>query len=167
MAALQPAPDADATRQHRSGGSEETEHAILPVLQQRDKNSRKTAQGSGVVLVGALVRAASRQYADVRFLEVADALDAPDAPITTLLDALSSAPRLGIVRHLLRQDATRAELLALLGQPSVGQLYHHLNALQHAGLVVQPRRGVFRLPPERAVPVVALLALAQVLSTSP
>lgn len=151
-----------ATRaQSADNGSDEL--SVLPLLERRAASSRRTGRCHGIVLVGGRLGVGARQYADVRLLDAADALDAPAEAIAMLLAAIGSEPRVRILRFLLEKDASRSDLLSLLDGPSAGQLYHHLHALQHAGLIIVPRRGTYRLSPERAVPVTALLTLAATL----
>lgn len=60
--------------------------------------------------------------------------------------ALASPARIVLLRSLLDGPLTSQELRARLADPSVGQLYHHLNQLLAAGLVVQPGRSRYALP---------------------
>jgi DNA-binding transcriptional ArsR family regulator len=59
------------------------------------------------------------------------------------LAALASSARLDIVGELLAGLVTRQELQDRLDQATAGQLNHHLRELLSAGLVDQPRRGVY------------------------
>jgi DNA-binding transcriptional ArsR family regulator len=137
---------------------------VLDLIEQRGRSARSALGMSGRLLLGGVVQAGARRYADVRFAEAADALDANAGVLSDLLQAVASAPRLVILRRLLAADATRQELLTALEGTSPGQLYHHVRALEAVGLIVQPRRGLFRLRPERVVPLLALLSSAQLLA---
>jgi ArsR family transcriptional regulator, arsenate/arsenite/antimonite-responsive transcriptional repressor len=157
---LDPASDAPAT-------AAAPELAVLALLEQRGESPAATAGVSGRLLIGGQVQAGARRYADVRFQEVADALRADAGALSHLLGAIASAPRLTILRRLITADSTRSDLLAALKGTSAGQLYHHVRALESAGLVMQPSRGVFRIRPERVVPLISLLSVARLLTPAP
>jgi DNA-binding transcriptional ArsR family regulator len=76
------------------------------------------------------------------------------------LAVLSSPARLDIVAELLAGPVSRQDLQERLEQSTAGQLNHHLRELLSAGLVEQPRRGVYEVPPHRVIPILTLLACA-------
>jgi DNA-binding transcriptional ArsR family regulator len=76
------------------------------------------------------------------------------------LAVLSSPARLDIVAELLAGPVSRQDLQDRLEQSTAGQLNHHLRELLSAGLVDQPRRGVYEVPPHRVVPILTVLACA-------
>ncbi len=79
--------------------------------------------------------------------------------IAAVLSALGHPVRLAIVAHLLRGEASSAELQAEVGEGSTGQLYHHLGALTAAGVIAKRGRNQYGVRAPAVVPVlVALLA---------
>ncbi|MEU7002492.1 helix-turn-helix domain-containing protein [Nonomuraea sp. NPDC046570] len=87
-------------------------------------------------------------------------LEQPAAPIAAVLAAAGHPARFEILRLLVVEPRPIAELQAELSLASPGQLYHHLKTLSSAGLVVQPERGVYAVPPNAIFPVLALAAAA-------
>ncbi|BBG01247.1 MULTISPECIES: ArsR/SmtB family transcription factor [Pseudonocardia] len=88
------------------------------------------------------------------------ALALDDEPRTAVLAALGHPVRVRIVRGLLHGPRGTAELTEVAELASTGQLYHHLKALTHAGLVEQDGRGSYRIAPRAVVPTLALLTAA-------
>lgn len=88
------------------------------------------------------------------------ALDLDDEPRTAVLAALGHPVRVRIVRGLLRGPRSTSELAEVAELASTGQLYHHLKALTHCGLVAQDGRGSYRIVPTAVVPAVVLLTAA-------
>lgn len=74
------------------------------------------------------------------------------------LAALSSPARLAIVEALVPGPVSRRQLHSRLDSSTAGQLNHHLRELLAAGLVEQPSRGVYQIPPQHVVPVLTLLS---------
>ncbi|WP_238177989.1 ATP-binding protein [Paenibacillus contaminans] len=78
-----------------------------------------------------------------------------------VIAALGHKQRLDLLRAVMMQPLTGAELVEKLGMGTTGQLYHHIKALQGAGLLVQEERGGrYSLPDRRALPLLLLLAAA-------
>ncbi|WP_370588827.1 ArsR/SmtB family transcription factor [Pseudonocardia sp. C8] len=88
------------------------------------------------------------------------ALALDDEPRTAVLAALGHPVRVRIVRGLLHGPRGTAELTEVAELASTGQLYHHLRALTHAGLVEQDGRGSYRIAPRAVVPTLVLLTAA-------
>ena len=80
--------------------------------------------------------------------------------LATLLSALSHPQRLSIIQLLLRGPHDRQQVQEALGIGSAGQLYHHLNSLLEAGVVVQERRGVYGLARKGIIPLLVIMAAA-------
>lgn len=115
--------------------------------------------GSGAVHYGGDVHL----HGDVTWRLAYDAgavLDLDDGPRTSVLAALGHPVRVRIVRSLLRGPRGTAELGEAAELASTGQLYHHLRALTHCGLVVQDGRGSYRIPAATVVPALVLLTAA-------
>src|SRR5690606_33589535 len=79
-------------------------------------------------------------------------------PLAAVLAAAGHPARLRVLQLLVRGPRPIAELQTELSPASQGQLYHHLKTLGAAGLIEQPERGVYRVPPHAIFPVLALLA---------
>lgn len=88
------------------------------------------------------------------------ALALDDEPRTAVLAALGHPVRVRIVRGLLRGPRSTAELTEVAELASTGQLYHHLRALTHCGLVEQDGRGSYRIAAPVVVPALVLLTAA-------
>ncbi|MFD2349709.1 ArsR/SmtB family transcription factor [Nonomuraea ferruginea] len=82
------------------------------------------------------------------------------ASMAAVLAAAGHPARLRILQLLVRGPRPAAELQTELSPASQGQLYHHLKTLSSAGLVEQPERGVYRVPPSAIFPVLAMIAAA-------
>lgn len=76
------------------------------------------------------------------------------------ISALAHPLRAQILRHLLRQAASVAELVSAEVVSSAGTAYHHISALETAGWVVK-QRGVYSIPPARIVPLLCLIACGE------
>ncbi|MEV4222427.1 ArsR/SmtB family transcription factor [Nonomuraea sp. ATR24] len=87
-------------------------------------------------------------------------VERPAAPMAAVLAAAGHPARLRILQLLLSGPRPIADLQSELALASQGQLYHHLKTLASAGLVEQPERGVYRVPPQAVFPVLALAAAA-------
>lgn len=76
----------------------------------------------------------------------------------TRLAAIGHRQRLAILLSLIHQPASVTEMVSTLELGTTGAAYHHLKALQGAGLVVQEERGVFEIAPEQVGFVIGILA---------
>lgn len=95
-------------------------------------------------------------------------LSADPGLITRVFAALASPVRFMLLRALLGGPATSQQLRDVLDAGSVGQLYHHLKELLSAGLVFQPSRNVYAIPPGKVVAVcVAVMAATHLTWASP
>ena len=78
-----------------------------------------------------------------------------------VIGALGHKQRLDIIRTVLHQPMTGAELVERLNMGTTGQLYHHLKALLGADLLQQDDRGGrYSIPRHRTLPLLLLLAAA-------
>lgn len=77
------------------------------------------------------------------------------------LAALGHPVRLRLLRAVMRGQRSTAELGALDGLGTSGQLYHHLRELTAAGWLHSGGRGHYEVPPVRVVPLLTILAAAQ------
>lgn len=78
-----------------------------------------------------------------------------DAAIARIA-ALAHPVRGAILRHLLATPASVTELVDSDLVSSTGTAYHHLKELQAAGWV-HKQDGVFKIPPARVVPLMAMV----------
>jgi hypothetical protein len=95
-----------------------------------------------------------------RRAKLPDVLDVEPDQLAKAFAALASPARVVLVRALLDGPLTSQELRARLDDPSVGQLYHHLNQLLAAGLVVQPGRSLYALPRGNEIALCVVLLAA-------
>ncbi len=90
-----------------------------------------------------------------------DDLDAAAARLA----AIGHRQRLAILLSLLQQPASVSEMVSTLELGTTGAAYHHLKALQGAGLVVQEERGVFEIAPDQVGFVIGILAALAIEAT--
>lgn len=90
-----------------------------------------------------------------------DLLGADWPALAARLAALGHRVRLALLRALVEGPATVQALAALPGLGTTGQLYHHLRELESTGWVHSPERGRYAVPPERVVPLLAVLSAAR------
>lgn len=75
--------------------------------------------------------------------------------------ALGHPVRLTLLREVLGGLRTAAELAALDGVGTTGQVYHHLRQLTGAGWLHSPERGRYEIPAGRVVPLLVVLTAAR------
>jgi DNA-binding transcriptional ArsR family regulator len=81
--------------------------------------------------------------------------------LSETIAALSHPMRLEILKHALGQDRSTQDFMALPDMGTTGQLFHHIKALQDAGWLRSLQRGLYGVPGERVVPLLAILAAAR------
>lgn len=81
-----------------------------------------------------------------------------DEIVATQLAALGSPARVRLMREVLSGRDTVADLVALEGFGTTGQVYHHVRTLTAAGWLRSAGRSRFVVPPERVVPLLVILA---------
>ncbi|MFL1426886.1 MULTISPECIES: ArsR/SmtB family transcription factor [unclassified Nocardiopsis] len=77
-----------------------------------------------------------------------------------VLDALGHPVRLQLLQAVWQGTGTVAALAERSDFGTTGQIYHHVNLLVAAGWLVAVRRGHYAVPPERLIPLLAILAAA-------
>lgn len=112
----------------------------------------------GVLFTGAVTLADGHRAEWQQGFDLAGVLDAFDEEAAAALSALAHPIRLLIVRQLLDGERSVAQLGAHEGMGTSGQLYHHLRQLASAGWLRSSSRGRYRVPTERVVPILAILA---------
>lgn len=142
------------------------EHRVATLEQRigdRDVGGRGTggaaASGAGTVRYSGEVALHGEISWNIEY-DAAAGLALDDEPRTAVLAALGHSVRVRIVRGLLHGPRGTAELTEVAELASTGQLYHHLKALTHAGLVEQDGRGSYRIAPRAVVPALVLLTAA-------
>jgi Helix-turn-helix domain len=88
-------------------------------------------------------------------------LDTDWSELSATIAALGHPVRLLLLRRVLGGASSVAELQAHEGLGTSGQLYHHLRQLVGAGWLRATARGHYAVPPERMVPLLAILSAAQ------
>ena len=83
-----------------------------------------------------------------------------DERVATVGDAVSSAPKVSLLRALLGKEGESAAVLGEIASLSTGSLYHHLRDLMHAGLIDQTARNRYALTDHGNRVLLLLLALA-------
>lgn len=96
----------------------------------------------------------------VRGADLQTVLGADPGLVAREFAALASPVRITLLRALLNGPLTSQQLHEELDAGSVGQLYHHLKDLLAAGLVVQPARNRYAIPPSKVVAVCVLMVAA-------
>ncbi|RFU82861.1 ArsR family transcriptional regulator [Streptomyces triticagri] len=77
------------------------------------------------------------------------------------LAALGHPVRIRLLRAVLAGRRTAADLSALDGIGTTGQIYHHLRQLSAAGWLTTTGRGRYAVPGTRVVPLLTILAASQ------
>ena len=122
---------------------------------------RLPADGAGAVLYTGTVRTGDRNYDWQYGATVDDLLDDDWSAQAGTLTALAHPVRLRLLREILGGRHGTAELADLDGLGTTGQLHHHLRQLAAAGWLRSSARGRYDIPPERVVPLLAILTAAR------
>jgi len=135
---------------------------------QRQPASRREVAGDlsagggdqGVVVTRGVVRNAngSREYRWDLEAPASDLLAIDDDLSARLLAAIGHRQRLAILKTIINEPTTAADLVSRLELGTTGAAYHHLNVLQAADLVTQEGRGVFAVQPHRVSAIFAMFA---------
>jgi hypothetical protein len=114
----------------------------------------------GAVLYTGSVTLPGGGVTDWQFALTTDDLLARDwsRPATTsALAALGHPVRLRLLQAIATGTGAVADLAALEGVGTTGQVYHHVNQLINAGWVYSPSRGHYGIPAERVVPLLTVI----------
>jgi len=108
-----------------------------------------------------------RRLAIRQRMTLSEVLSVTPESIAPVFAGLGSPARIGLLYALIEGPRTSQQLREVLDAPSAGQLYHHLRELLGAGLIAQPARSVYQIPPGKIVAVcAAVTAAAQLASVS-
>ncbi|MCG7523235.1 helix-turn-helix domain-containing protein [Streptomyces sp. OfavH-34-F] len=132
-------------------------HWALPRLRER---LQEVARG-GVLFAGSVVGP------DGELVEW-ERSDATDSVITSdwseaadTIGALGHPVRLRLIQAVAAGRTVVAELAALEGLGTTGQIYHHLRQLVSAGWLETTGRGRYRIPPTRLIPLMITITAAR------
>ncbi len=122
----------------------------------------------GVYFSGHFQGSLSRYQWEPQERRASQLLDLDGDKVAKILSALGHRQRLDILRAVIHEPLTGAEIVERLNMGTTGQLYHHIKALVGANLLIQEDRGgKYTLPDHRALPLLLLLASAgELLDTS-
>lgn len=116
---------------------------------------------SVVALAGHVVLESGGRYEWQQLADAGILLDSDWTDLADALMALAHPARLALLRAVLGGAATSAQLAAIEGFGTSGQVYHHLRALTAAGWVRAAGRGRYEVPAGRVVPLLVILASCQ------
>ncbi|TRV81058.1 helix-turn-helix transcriptional regulator [Streptomyces sp. 130] len=121
-----------------------------------------TEETDGAVLFTGAVRVPTGHRYEWQYgLLTETVLDDDWSEAATSFAALGHPVRLTLLREVLGGLRTAAELAALDGVGTTGQVYHHLRQLTGAGWLHSPERGRYEIPPGRVVPLLVVLTAAR------
>jgi hypothetical protein len=121
---------------------------------------KSLAPPPGAVLYTGSVTLPAGGVADWQYALTTDDLLARDwsrPASASALAALGHPVRLRLLQAIITGTAAVAELAALEGVGTTGQVYHHVNQLIAAGWVYSPSRGHYGIPTERVVPLLTVI----------
>ncbi|MFI7101958.1 ArsR/SmtB family transcription factor [Streptomyces sp. NPDC050161] len=118
------------------------------------------AENGGVLYTGAVRIPAGQTYEWQYALTTDTVLDGDWADAADVFAALGQPVRLRLLRAVLDGRGTAAELTALDGTGTTGQIYHHLRQLTAAGWLRTAARGRHEVPADRVVPLLVMLTAA-------
>lgn len=118
---------------------------------------------SGTVLFTGLVELPTGEHYEWQQAQLVDELAGRDVDqdwtvAAATLAALGHPVRLALLHAVLHGTRTAADLTGLDGMGTTGQVYHHLRLLTGAGWLRATARGHYAVPPDRVVPLLAVLA---------
>ncbi|MEU2761958.1 MULTISPECIES: helix-turn-helix domain-containing protein [unclassified Streptomyces] len=133
----------------------------LDGLKQQLAGVGEAAADGGVLYTGA-VRSPTGESYEWQYGALTEALlDGDWADTAESFAALGHPVRLRLLREILGGLRTAAELAALDGAGTTGQIYHHLRQLTGAGWLHAAGRGRYEVPPARVVPLLVMLTAAR------
>lgn len=121
----------------------------------------RAGEHGGVVFAGEVTLPGTDRPVQWQLARPADGLLETDwSVLSGALAALGHPTRLTILQAVLNGTTTVAELAQRDDFGTTGQIYHHLSQLTAAGWLRATRRGHHGVPPERVIPLLAILAAA-------
>ena len=113
-----------------------------------------------VLFAGNATTAAGARYDYQYGLETEHQLDVDWTRFADSLAALGHPLRLAILRAVLGGTETVAGLVEEPGSGTSWQIYHHVHQLTAAGWLAPHARSRYRIPPDRVIPLLAILTAA-------
>ncbi|MHB1568164.1 MAG: ArsR family transcriptional regulator [Solirubrobacteraceae bacterium] len=117
--------------------------------------------GSAVLFTGSVGLPGNRSYVWQQGEDAAALLTDDWDGAAAALAALGHPIRLRLLRRALGGAETTAELSAVEGIGTTGQLYHHLRELTTAGWLTVAARGRYEVPAARVIPLLVVIAAAR------
>jgi hypothetical protein len=120
----------------------------------------RTAGASAVLFTGRVGLPDGREYEWQQGADVGAMLNADWEAAAAPLAALGHRVRLTLLQEVLAGRCTSAELAAVEGLGTTGQLYHHIRELVASGWLRSITRGRYEVPPNRVVALLVILTAA-------
>lgn len=114
-------------------------------------------EGGAVLYTGIVELSPTEHYEWQMGLPVQGLLEDDWSGPATTLAALGHPVRLMLLKRVLQGVRNPAELAEQEGLGTTGQIYHHLRQLVSAGWLRASARGVYEVPGERVIPLLALV----------
>jgi DNA-binding transcriptional ArsR family regulator len=127
----------------------------------QDELDRMGAEDGGIQFTGSVRLPTHERYEWQYGALTAGLLDIEWADSADSFAALGHPVRLRLLREILGGRHTAAELTALEGLGTTGQIYHHLSRLTSAGWLHTTGRGRHEVPGARVVPLLVALTAAR------
>jgi hypothetical protein len=121
----------------------------------------KPEDRGAVLYAGTVALPSGAQYVWQRQASTRELLEGDWRDLSETIAALAHPMRLDILKHALGQDRSTQDFMALPDMGTTGQLFHHIKALQDAGWLRSLQRGLYGVPGERVVPLLAMLTAAR------
>lgn len=125
-----------------------------------DHLQKASVRGGIVMYAGVATTPTGAHYRWQREVATKEIFNTQWDSLDAVLVALGHPVRLRLLKALLDGQRTKAALEALDGIGTTGQLYHHLKKLEDGGWVRSLQRGVYDVPGERVIPLLAILSAA-------
>lgn len=157
-----------ASEQEAGGGASATGQTALDPRAQELARRAAASNTAGLLTYYGYFGSGDRAYYWAAHERTAEELLGQDnEQVGRTLAALGNRQRLALLKALLEQPASAAELVERLEMGTTGQVYHHLNVLQAADLLQQEERGRFAFKGHRIPAFLLLLAGVQELVDPP
>ncbi|WP_329080726.1 MULTISPECIES: ArsR/SmtB family transcription factor [unclassified Streptosporangium] len=123
--------------------------------------AREGAANGGVLFTGAITLPTGEDFEWQNARPVDALLDEDWSGAAESFAALGNAVRMRLLREILGGRRTVAELAALEGLGTTGQVYHHLRQLTATGWLRTAGKSRYEVPATRVVPILVALAAAR------
>ena len=120
----------------------------------------RIGSASAVLFTGSVSLSGDRAYVWQQGVDAEQLLDADWDLAADVLAALGHPIRLKLTQAILNGARSTAEIGALEGLGTTGQLYHHLRQLVAAGWLNSTGRGRYEVPAERVIPLLVAITAA-------